>query len=311
VKHLEPKIQTEEGKVKVGFNMLLWTAHVSPEHERHFEALKGVGYEGVEVPVLEGAPDHYAALGRILDRLGLERTAISIIPSAQVNPIGEGAQEGAVKHLSWAIECSQALGSPLLAGPLHSTLGQLSGSAPTIDERKRGIDTHRMAGDIAKRHGIKLCLEPLNRFECYFLNTMDDLSAYLDEVAHPNVSGMYDTFHANIEEKNSKEAIARNARHISHVHISDNDRGTPGRGHIDMRGQIQALRAAGYDGWFVIEAFGRALPAVAAAARVWRDFFPTPDQVWQEGISTIRKGWDRVGDSQDAAQPRQAEKALG
>jgi D-psicose/D-tagatose/L-ribulose 3-epimerase len=81
-------------------------------------------------------------------------------------------------------------------------------------------------------------------------------------------------------------------RHLSHVHISENERGTPGRGHIDFPAALRALKSSGYDGWLTIEAFGRALPPLAAARRVWRDFFPTPTQVYREGYKVIRSCWD-------------------
>ena len=277
--------------MKIGFDMLLWTSHVLPSHRPHFEALKAAGYDGIEIPMFEGDPDHYAQIGRILDELELPRTAITVVGSPDANPIGEGTQDGAVKYLTWAIECAQALGADILAGPLHSTLGQFSGEPRTQEEWKRGIETHRRVGDIAEKHGVTLALEALNRFECYFLNTMEDLAAYCDAVNHPRIRAMYDTFHANIEEKDPKGAARGAIRHVVHVHISENDRGTPGRGHIDMKGEIQNLKAAGYDGWLTIEAFGRALPALAAATRVWRDFFPAPEQVYLEGLQTIRNGW--------------------
>ena len=114
---------------------------------------------------------------------------------------------------------------------------------------------------------------------------------YLDEVEHPAVQGMYDTFHANIEETDPIKAIRTIRRHMIHVHISENDRGIPGKGHIDWPATYRALRAAKYDGWLTIEAFGRSLPALAAATRVWRDFFPNPESVYRQGIKNIRKGW--------------------
>jgi D-psicose/D-tagatose/L-ribulose 3-epimerase len=150
---------------------------------------------------------------------------------------------------------------------------------------------HQAAGEIAHTRGVTIALEAVNRFECYFLNTMTDLAAYLDAVGHPNVSGMYDTFHANIEEKDPIMAIADVRHHLSHVHISENDRGTPGRGHIDFPATFRALKGSGYDGWLTIEAFGRALPPLAAATRVWRDFFPSPTEVYREGYRVIHNGW--------------------
>ncbi len=280
--------------MKIGFNMLLWTAHVQREHWPIFDEIKGAGYDGVEIPIFEGTPEHYDALGRRLTEVGLEATGIALFPSLDMNPIGAepGQRAAGLKHMEWILECTAAMRASVVGGPLHSTLGHFSGEAPTDEERKRGVDFHRAAGDYGKRLDVTITVEALNRFECYFVNTMADLSRYLDMVDHPNVSGMYDTFHANIEEKHPVEAIGALGRHLSHVHISENDRGTPGKGHIDFAAVFRALKKERYDGWLTIEAFGRALPPLAAATRVWRDFFPTPTEVYREGFRLIREGWE-------------------
>jgi D-psicose/D-tagatose/L-ribulose 3-epimerase len=282
--------------MKIGFNMLLWTAHVQPEHWDVIEDLKRTGYHGVEIPIFEGEPEHYSELGRKLHEIGLEATGIALFPSSELNPIGETPEQraAALRHLEWIVECTAALGAKVVGGPLHSALGHFSGAAPTSEERKRGVAFHQAAGEIARKRDVTIVVESLNRFECYFLNTCADLSSYLDAVGHPNVSGMYDTFHANIEEKDPIAAIGAVRPHLSHVHISENDRGTPGRGHIDFASVFRALKGAGYDEWLTIEAFGRALPPLAAATRVWRDFFPSPAQVYREGFTLIRDGWAAV-----------------
>jgi D-psicose/D-tagatose/L-ribulose 3-epimerase len=105
---------------------------------------------------------------------------------------------------------------------------------------------------------------------------------------------MYDTFHANIEEKDITETIKNFADSFIHVHISENDRGTPGTGHVHWDETFDALRAVNYDGWLVIEAFGRALPDLAAATKVWRDLFPHSDEVCSEGLRHIKEQWARA-----------------
>jgi D-psicose/D-tagatose/L-ribulose 3-epimerase len=140
---------------------------------------------------------------------------------------------------------------------------------------------------------VRLAVEALNRFECYFLNTMAQLADYLDEVDHPHVKAMYDTFHSNIEEKDPVAAIKTIKRHMIHVHISENDRGTPGKGHVPWDATYKALQAAKYDGWLTIEAFGRAIPALAAATRVWRDFFPNKEEVYKLGLKNMKNGMGR------------------
>jgi D-psicose/D-tagatose/L-ribulose 3-epimerase len=277
----------------IGFNLLLWTTHVEDKHKSQIEALKKTGYDAIEIPVFEGEPAHYAGLGRFLDGLGLKRTAITVIPSLDINPIGADAVQRAKgrDYVKWALDCSAALGSPMLAGPLHSTLGHFSGTGATETERAWCVEFHQDVGEAARERNLKVVVEALNRFEAYILNTMADLAAHLDNVAHPNVVGMYDTFHANIEEKDPIGAIKTIARHLGHVHISENDRGTPGRGHVDFAGVFGALKEIGYEGHLTIEAFGRALPALAAATRVWRDLSPNPEQVYEEGFEVICKGW--------------------
>lgn len=278
--------------MKIGLCMLLWTTHVTERHRTILEDIKATGYDGVEVPVLEGTPDDFAGIGRMLDEIGLERTALTVIPTADKNPLSEDPayRRAAVDYLKHCVDCTEALGANQLAGPIHQTLGLFSGAAPSEAERERAREVHRAAGDHAQARGVKLAVEAINRFECYFANTMDDLAGYLDTLAHPAVGGMYDTFHANIEELDPAAAFARNIRHISHVHISENDRGVPGRGHVQWAMTFSAIKHSGYDGWLTIEAFQRGLPELAAATRVWRNFAESPNAIYREGYRHIKAG---------------------
>ncbi len=282
--------------MKTGINLLLWTPHVTVEHFPILKDLKKTGYDTVEIPIFEGTPDHYAMLGAELDRLGLERSVVSVIGPSDKNPLSpdKAARQAAVDYTKWVIDCTSALGANILAGPMHSELGYFSGNAATATERKHGISFHRKVGDYAAKKKVRFALEALNRFECYFLNTMEQLADYLDEVDHPAVKAMYDTFHANIEEKDPVKAIKTIKKHMIHVHISENDRGTPGKGHVPWEATYKALRAAKYDDWITIEAFGRAMPELAAATRVWRDFFPTRESVYREGLKQMKTGWAKA-----------------
>jgi D-psicose/D-tagatose/L-ribulose 3-epimerase len=277
--------------MKYGFNLLLWTGHVTEEHMPIFKALKKAGYDGVELPLFEGTPDHYARLGEHLEKLGLGVTTVSVLGAGNNSLSPDKAErKAALERAKWALDCTAALGGNILAGPMHSEIGYFSGNGPTAQERKHGLAFHRAAGDHAAKKNVRLAVEALNRFECYFLNTMAQLADYLDEVDNPHVKAMYDTFHSNIEEKDPVAAIKTIKRHMIHVHISENDRGTPGKGHVPWDATYKALRAAKYDGWLTIEAFGRAIPALAAATRVWRDFFPNKEEVYKLGLKNMKKG---------------------
>jgi D-psicose/D-tagatose/L-ribulose 3-epimerase len=280
--------------MKIGFCMLLWATSVDDGHTPILEDIRATGYDGVEIPIFGGTPDDYAVLARTLDRIGLERTAISIVPSPEQDPLSDdpAIRKAAVDYMAWLTECTAALGATQVGGPLHQVLGQFSGAAPTGAERARMRDFHLQVGDIAADDGVTVALEAVNRFESYFANTMDDLSAYVASVGHPAITAMYDTFHANLEEADPVAAFTRNAGSVTHVHISENDRGVPGRGHVPWPETFRAIKASGYDGWLTIEAFGRGLPDLAAATRVWRDLAESPEAVYREGYRTIRDGWD-------------------
>lgn len=278
--------------MKIGFNLLLWTGHVDETHLPQMEALKAAGYDGVEIPMFGGDTAHYRKLGQQIRDCGLECTAITIIPDAEHNPVGDdkAQRDRGVAWLKQATEWAAALNSPILCGPIHQPLGQFTGEAPSDVEKGRLAEAHRAVAENAVQYGIPIVMEYLNRFEAYMMTTMADALAHAARVDHPNFGVMHDTFHANIEEKDPVGIVYQAAPKLRHVHISENDRGTPGRGHISFGPHFKALRAVDYDGWCVIEAFGRALPALAAATRVWRDFSP-PAQVYEEGIKLIRDGW--------------------
>jgi D-psicose/D-tagatose/L-ribulose 3-epimerase len=279
--------------MRIGFNLLLWTTHVTEAHLPVIARIKAAGYDGVEVPVFEGEERHYAWLRSRLAEEGLSATVVGIIPDEARNPISADAasRQGGADHLAWLVDCSAALGAELICGPFHSPLGQFSGRGPTAEERARCAEAHQVMADRAAAAGLRLAVEPLNRFECYFLNTAEQAADLVNSVSRPNYRYLYDSFHANIEEKDPIGAVRSSSNQIGHVHISENDRGAPGEGHIDFAGALSALKAAGYDGWLTVEAFGQALPDLAAATRVWRPFFPSEDHVVGAGIGLIRRCW--------------------
>lgn len=282
--------------MKIGFCMLLWTTSIGEEHRSILEDLKATGYDGVEVPVFGSDPEHYARIGKMLDELELERTAISIIPSLDKNPLSADprTRQASVEYLKWLVDCTAALGANTVGGPLHQTLGDFSGDATTVDEFDRAREVHSRVGDHARNAGVTLALEAVNRFESYFANTMYQLDAYVESVNHPAIKTMYDTFHANIEETDPIAAFTKHKKNVVHVHISENDRGVPGRGHVPWQATFETLKAEGYDQWLTIEAFGRALPDLAAATCIWRDLAESPEAVYREGYQTIRNGWDQA-----------------
>lgn len=283
--------------MKIGMCMFLWTTHVGPQHDALLADIRATGFDGVEVPIFEGTPGDYARLGPRLDGLGLQRTAVSAIGDPALDLISPDAsvRRAGVDRMRWVLDCSAALGADRVSGPLHSVLGQFSGQGPTADELSRAVDSQQQIGAHAATVGVTVGLEALNRFECYLLNTMADLAGFIHRVDHPNIRAMYDTFHSNIEEADPIGALTRNKAEVVHIHISENDRGVPGRGNIPWDQTFAAIRDIGYDDWLTIEAFGRGLPDLAAATKVWRDFAESPEAVYRDGFAHIAAHLQKLG----------------
>jgi D-psicose/D-tagatose/L-ribulose 3-epimerase len=278
--------------MKTGMNLLLWATHVTAQHFPIIAKIKKAGFDGVEIPIFEGDDIHYKNLRQELDKQGLACTTVGLMmPDA--NPISPDAavRKAAVERFRRLIGWTAILGAEIMAGPFHSPLGVFSGTGPTEDEKQRATDVLRQAAELAQKEGVRLAIEYLNRFECYFLTTAVDARALVKRVDHPNFRMMYDTFHANIEEKNAPQTIASIADSFIHVHISENDRGTPGTGMVHWDETFKALRKTGYNDWLVIEAFGRALPDLAAATKVWRDLFPSAEELYTQGLRFMKEKW--------------------
>ena len=283
--------------MKIGFNLLLWSTHFVESEFPILEKLKAVGYDGVEVPIFDTSDvSHFEKIGQALKDLGLKSTAVTVIPDEAHNPLSAeaGHRAGAVTHLKQVLDCAQACGAETLCGPYYQPLGEFTGDGATEEELARGAEVHREVAGYAENAGVVLAIESLNRFEAYFLNTIEQAAAYVKRVDHPNFGTMFDTFHANIEEKDPIGTLEAHFGVIRHIHISENDRGTPGKGHAKIVETIRTAKSRGYENWLTIEAFGRALPDLAAATRVWRDFFPSQEEVYTEGYRLIRETWDQA-----------------
>ena len=209
------------------------------------EMIKRLGFDGVELPIFNTNLD-YAAWGKKLDSLGLGRTAVTV-RGVEDNPISPDASVRAqgVENTKRVLDCCAAVGATTLVGPYHSALGAFSGKGPTADEWHWGIESMRQVAEHAGKVHVTLGVEALNRFETYLLNTHADSAKFVREVNHPNCRMMYDTFHANIEEKNLAAAMQSCWDQVVHVHISENDRSTPGEGHVDWATTFKTLKELG------------------------------------------------------------------
>jgi D-psicose/D-tagatose/L-ribulose 3-epimerase len=276
--------------MKYGVNMLIWTANFTREHLPLLAEIKRGGFDGIEVPMFQ--PENFALhdIRRGLEQNKLECTVCSVIPGG----LSIGADDPAIRqktraHIEDCVQRTAEAGAKILAGPFYTPVGYLPGRRRTADEWSWGVECLQSLGPVLTRHEVTLAIEPLNRFETYFLNTADDAAALCDQIDHPNVGILFDTFHANIEEKSIGQAYRTVGPHLKHVHTCENDRGIPGSGHVEWDDVFAALRAIGYDGWLTIESFGFSLREISAAAAIWRDMAPTPESIAFEGVKFLKQ----------------------
>ncbi|HUQ66482.1 MAG TPA: sugar phosphate isomerase/epimerase family protein [Flavitalea sp.] len=278
-----------KGKNKIGFNLLLWSAVVSEKMKPIASKLKEIGYDGIEVATAEESSQPYVDLGKFVKDVGLEISMVLAV-GKDTDPINESQaiRDKGLEKIKWAIDRANDLGAKVICGPFHSAFANFRKRPPNDDEFKWSAEVLHKAGDYAAQSNIILAPEAINRFECYLCNTIDQLNRLVKLTDHQNVKPMFDTHHANIEEKNYTNAIKTLHGQLAHVHISENDRGTPGNGHVNFDNIFSSLAAINYKGWLTVEAFSRNDVNFANSINVWREY-NKPWDIATNGIAHIKK----------------------
>jgi D-psicose/D-tagatose/L-ribulose 3-epimerase len=276
--------------MKYGVNTMVWTTRMNREQEALLSRIKGWGFDGVELFLSLDEPANIPDMRQILDRLGLDRTTCAVLDrDANLVSADADVRTRGVEFIKRCVERTSELGGQLICGPLYSALGVMTGRRRTDEEWKWAVDGLAIAARRGQDLGVVVCIEPLNRFETYFLNTQADAANLVRSIGEPNLKIHFDTFHANIEERHPADSLRSIASDLGHVHISENDRGTPGTGHTDWRGVFSAVKEIGYDGWLTIESFAKPEPQLAAAAAIWRDLVSSGDELAYSGLRFMKQ----------------------
>ena len=276
--------------MKFGVNTLIWNSSFEQAHFSLLPSIKAAGFDGIEIPIFNPATCSAAAIRRELETCGLECTAVSILPGQTTLTSADAAvRRAAQAHIRECLQVAAEIGVRLFGGPLYSPVGRFTGNRRTEDEWSHAVESWRELGSAVSESGIEIAIEPLNRFETYFLNTAADGAAFCDAIGHPMIGLLLDTFHANIEEKSIGAALKHAGRHLKHLHACENDRGTPGTGNVNWPEFFATVAEIGYDGWMTIESFGFHIRELSAAASVWRDLAPTPQSIAFDGIHFLKK----------------------
>jgi D-psicose/D-tagatose/L-ribulose 3-epimerase len=279
--------------MKFGVNTWVWTSPLTTAELRELAPkVAGMGFDLIEVPIENTTDLDYEEAADIIGDNGLLISVCAAMsPDRDLISPDVSVRENGATYLRHCIEATQTLGGTNLVGPLYSAVGRTW--QMTQDERAR--DTEILVGQLralaeyAGEHGVKLGVEPLNRFETSFINLAAQAIEVVDRVAHPACGIMLDTFHMNIEEKSIGEAIRATGGRLFHLHSCENDRGAPGSGHVPWAEVEEALDEIGYDGPVVIESFTSKVKSIARAAAIWRSFESSQDALAENGLTFLRQ----------------------
>ncbi|MDR3182086.1 MAG: sugar phosphate isomerase/epimerase [Planctomycetaceae bacterium] len=280
--------------MKYGINLLLWTDTLSDDAFPVLDLVKKIGYDIIELPMFSKDVANAARWGKKLDEAGLLCSACGALGQGEnLTSADAKVRRAGIDANKSVLDCCAAAGSKILIGNTLSALGYFTDKPLSSDEWKWALEGMSEVGDHAQKAGVEYALEPINRFETYTFNCAADGIRFVRELNHPSVGMMYDTFHANIEEKNVTEAIRSVKDYLRHVHISENDRSTPGSGGVRWQETFAALKEIGYDKWLVVEAFGASLPALVATTKIWRRMYKDESQLATDALKFMKSSWEK------------------
>ncbi len=273
-------------KHPVALNLLVYGPEMNQHVLSELAYIAETGYQGIEIPIFDTDSARWSAWKAEADRLGLSIFACGIAgPEQNLISPNPTIREAGLAYIKAATDVAAQLGSPYLSGPIHSALGVFTGQAATEQEINWAVEGMREAADHAASKNITICLEYLNRFESYLVSCAEELYALVQRINHPHVRIMFDTFHANIEEKNTSDALKQIADLTPHIQISESTRGILGEGQVDIPAVLKTMSDINYQGWIVVESFGTKLPA----AHIWRKMFKNERELIEKSYHYLRQ----------------------
>jgi D-psicose/D-tagatose/L-ribulose 3-epimerase len=278
--------------MRFGINTFLFTSPFTNQSTKLFRTFKKWGFETVEIAIEDPAHIDPAFVKAELDKNGLVCGSVCAClgPDRDLRGTPE-AQKNAMDYMMKLIDQMVVLGCPSLIGPVYSAVGRADAVPPAEykEQWKTVVRNLKRLCECAERHGKQICMEPLNRFETDFINTVDQALKMIKDVGSPALKLHYDTFHMNIEAKCQGDAIKKAGKLLGHFHACGCDRGTPGNDHIGWDCIAKALKAVKYNGDVVIESFTTDVKVIARAAAIWRKIEPSRDEIAVKGLKFLKK----------------------
>jgi len=210
------------------------------------------GYDGIEI---SGEPALYDAdqVKGLLEENGLECWGSVTLMTGGRDLLHEDhyVRMASVQYVKDCLSLVASLNGKILT-IVPSTVGKVVPMASPEEEWEWAVEGLKECQEHAEKVGVRIGLEPLNRFETYFLNRADQAVALAKDVGG-NCGVTLDLFHMNIEEADWPQALRDSADHLVDVHVADNNRMPPGQGALDWDLLVRTLREIGYDDYLTVE----------------------------------------------------------
>ncbi|MDO1450383.1 sugar phosphate isomerase/epimerase family protein [Rhodocytophaga aerolata] len=279
-------------QVKFGVSTWLWTSPFSTETVSLFPKIKEMGYDMVEIPVEDPSLLDTKVVKAALIENGLKPIICGAFgTSRDLTHDDPSYHKNSFDYIQACFEICEQLNAGFLAGPMYSAVGKARLVSPEQKkiEWERAVKNLRKVCTMAQEKGLKIALEPLNRFETDLINTAEDVMQLIRDIDHPAANVILDGFHMNIEEPDIERAIRLAGDKLIHVQVSENYRGTPGTGQTRWDAYKRGLEAINYTGAVSIESFTPAIKELAGAVCIWRPLVPSQDGFAKEGLQFLKK----------------------
>ena len=277
--------------MKFGINTFLFTSPFTNESVDLFPKFKAWGFDSVEISIEDPSHIDPVIIRAALDKSGLKCGSVCVAMGPGRDLRGSlQDQETAIVYIKKLLDMMPTLGCGILIGPLYSAVGRAElVSKEDYSKQWETVASHlKMLADYAENLGVKLAIEPLNRYETDFINTCEQGLKLVNQVNSKALTLQLDTYHMNIEEKDPSQAILNAGSKLGHFHACGSDRGTPGGDQINWEKISAALHQVNYDGEVVIESFIPDIEVIAKAASIWRQFEPSQEDIAVKGLKFLK-----------------------
>jgi len=276
--------------MKYAIHLSTFTKEWAEDLIPYIKRAKEIGYDGVEIPLMNPKEFDIDSIKAEVEKQSIEvLCGTGLGPDTDISSTDETIRQDGIDHLKLCIDICEKLGSKQLSGVLYAPWGQLKARNEAERNYINSIEALKQVADYAEKKDVSLCLEVLNRYETYYMNTVEEGLNIINKIDRKNVGIHFDTFHAHIEEKNMYQAILTGKDRINHVHFCENTRGIPLTGQVRWDEVVQGLKEINYHGWVSIENFVNNNCQVGNGTSIWRQVEISGDEAALQGYKNMKK----------------------